>query len=56
MKEFRCEITEYKGSPVFNIYRGDRRLFGFGLQKARAIVSLLEDIKKFIKDNEKDEE
>jgi hypothetical protein len=53
------EKTEFKGQPVIVIRRNenDRYPFSFGLSKARLILEAINDIKKFVAENEvKDEE
>lgn len=59
MKTTETEITEFKGSPVFNIHRikdGQRTdrfslVIGFGVSKAKAILDNVEEIKKFVAEN-----
>ncbi|MEA3307528.1 MAG: hypothetical protein U9Q34_07065 [Elusimicrobiota bacterium] len=48
------ERTEYKGQPVLILKRNenDRYPFSFGMSKARMILEAIEDIKKFVADNE----
>ena len=52
------ERTEYKGQPVIILKRNenDRYPFSFGLGKARMILESIEDIKKFVEENDKKEE
>jgi len=52
------ERSEYKGKPVLIIRRSedDKYPFAFGLGKARMILENLEEIKKFVEDNSKDED
>lgn len=52
------EKTEFKGQPVIVIRRNenDRYPFSFGLSKARLILEAINDIKKFVADNEEKEE
>ena len=52
-----AQIGEYKGSPVITIFINDNEnyKFTFGLGKAKAIISYLDDIKEFIKQNDKSE-
>jgi hypothetical protein len=52
------EKTEYKGQPVIVLKRNenDRYPFSFGLGKARMIVEAIDEIKKFVKENENKEE
>jgi hypothetical protein len=49
-----AEIGEFKGNKVITIFINNdpNYKFTFGLGKARAIVEYLDDIKKFIADNE----
>ena len=48
---------EYKGSPTITIFvsNNENFKFTFGLGKAKAIVEYLDDIKKFIEENDKKE-
>jgi len=52
------ERTEYKGQPVIILKRNenDRYPFSFGLGKARMILESIEDIKKFVEENDNKEE
>jgi len=48
------EKSEFNGRPVIILKRNeeDRYAFTFGLSKARLILENLEDIKKFVEENE----
>lgn len=48
------EKSEFNGRPVIILKRTaeDRYAFTFGLSKARLILENLEDIKKFVEENE----
>ncbi len=48
------ERSEFKGRPVLIIRRdeNDKYPFTFGLTKARLILENLDEIKKFVQDNE----
>ena len=48
------ERSEYKGKPVLVIKDGedDKYPFSFGLTKARKILDNIEEIKKFVEENE----
>lgn len=50
------ERSEFKGRPVLIIRRdeNDKYPFTFGLNKARLILENLEEIKKFVQDNEEE--
>jgi len=50
------ERSEFKGKPVLIIRRdeNDKYPFTFGMSKARLILENLEEIKRFVEDNEKD--
>ncbi|MEW5951026.1 MAG: hypothetical protein GX447_09330 [Elusimicrobia bacterium] len=52
------EKTEYKGQPVLILKRNenDRYPFSFGLGKARMILEAIEDIKKFVEENDNKED
>lgn len=52
------ERSEYKGKPVLVIKRdeNDKYPFAFGLNKARMILENLEEIRRFVEDNSKDEQ
>lgn len=49
------ERTEFKGRPVMVIKRGEDEKFpfSFGLTKAKMILETIEEIKKFVADNDK---
>lgn len=51
------ERSEYKGKPVLIIKRdeNDKYPFAFGLNKAKMILENLEEIKRFVEENAKDE-
>ena len=50
------ERTEYRGKPVLIIKRSedDRFPFSFGLGKARLILENIEEIKKFVEENQEE--
>ena len=50
------EKTEFKGNPIIVLKRteDDRYPMSFGLSKARMILDNLEEIKKFIEENNKE--
>lgn len=49
------ERSEFKGKPVLIIKRSEDEKFpfSFGLTKARMILENIEEIKKFVEENEK---
>jgi len=51
------ERTEYKDKPVLVLKRNedDKYPFSFGLSKARLIIEAIEDIKKFVAENDSEE-
>ncbi len=51
------ERSEFKGKPVLIMKRSedDKYPFTFGLSKARLILENLEEIKRFVEENSKDE-
>ena len=51
------ERSEFKGKPVLIIKRdeNDQYPFSFGLTKARLILENLEEIKRFVEENQKEE-
>jgi hypothetical protein len=51
-------VSEYKGNAIISLpVAGSTKYpFTFGLNKAKAIMQYLDDIKKFIEDNETKEE
>lgn len=51
------ERSEYKGKPVLIIKRdeNDKYPFAFGLNKARLILENIEEIKRFVEENNKEE-
>ena len=48
------ERSEFKGKPLLVIKRDedDKYPFSFGLSKARLIVENIEEIKKFVEENQ----
>ncbi len=50
------ERSEFKGKPVLIIKRdeNDKYPFAFGLNKARLILENLEEIKRFVEENNKE--
>ncbi len=51
------ERSEFKGKPVLILRRteDDKYPFTFGLTKARLILENLEEIKRFVEENDKQE-
>jgi len=51
------ERTEYKGKPVMVIKRdeNDKYPFSFGMTKAKMILENLDEIRRFVEDNSKEE-
>ena len=49
-----AERTEFKGRPVLVLKRGEEEKFpfSFGLTKAKMILENIEEIKKFVEENE----
>jgi hypothetical protein len=49
------ERSEFKGKPVLILRRdeNDKYPFTFGLSKARLLLENLEEIKRFVEENEK---
>jgi len=49
------EKSEYKGKPVLVIKRNEEEKFpfSFGLAKAKMILESIEEIKKFVAENDK---
>lgn len=48
------ERSEYKGNPILVIKRNedDKFPFSFGVSKAKMMIENIEEIKKFVADNE----
>ncbi|MDI6756924.1 MAG: hypothetical protein QME32_02765 [Endomicrobiia bacterium] len=48
------EKSEYKGQPVIVLKRSedDKYPFSFGLNKAKMVIESIEEIKKFVAENE----
>jgi len=51
LPQYVTEQGEYKGNPTISILLGEKRIMGFGLKKAVAILESIEDIKKFVENN-----
>ena len=51
------ERSEFKGKPILILKRNedDKYPFSFGLTKAKLILENLEEIKRFVEENNKDE-
>ena len=51
-------VSEYKGNAIISlpVANSTKFPFTFGLNKAKAIIQYLDDIKKFIEDNDAKEE
>ena len=51
------ERSEYKGKPVMMIKRdeNDKYPFSFGMTKAKMILENLDEIRRFVEDNTKEE-
>ncbi|MBU0573946.1 MAG: hypothetical protein KKH83_05670 [Candidatus Margulisbacteria bacterium] len=49
------ERSEYKGKPILVIKRSEDEKFpfSFGLAKAKMMLECIDDIKKFVADNDK---
>jgi hypothetical protein len=54
-KKMEVTIGEYKGSPVISlpITPDGKFPFTFGLGKAKAILRYIDEIKKFVEENDK---
>jgi hypothetical protein len=54
-KKLEVTIGEYKGSPVISLpLTADGKYpFTFGLGKAKTILKYIDEIKKFVEDNDK---
>ena len=46
--QYRVELSEFKGNKVLTIMKGDKRVLGFGVLKASAIVACFDAIKEFV--------
>lgn len=63
MKKTETIISDYRGSPIITIAKKRvegvdeddkyRNIIGFGLTKARAILENIEEIKRFVEENDK---
>lgn len=47
-EEYTTQMGEYKSSKVLSIFKGERRVMGFGLNKALAILACLDEIAEFV--------
>jgi hypothetical protein len=50
-----AERSEFKGRPILVLKRNEEEKFpfSFGLSKAKMIIENIEEIKKFVEENEK---
>ncbi len=57
-EKLSATVSEYKGNAIISLpVAGSTKYpFTFGLNKAKAIMQYIDDIKKFIDDNESKEE
>ncbi|MBK8946719.1 MAG: hypothetical protein IPM32_15805 [Ignavibacteriae bacterium] len=57
-QKITATVGEYKGNAIISLpVAGSTKYpFTFGLNKAKAILEYLDDIKKFVEDNDKKEE
>lgn len=53
MSQYSTTVGEYKGNKTITINNGDKRVISFGINKAKAILAQVEDIKKFVEENDK---
>jgi hypothetical protein len=55
--DFMVERGEYQGKPVITLRRteNDKFPFSFGLNKARLILENIEEIRKFVQENTREE-
>ena len=44
---FKTEVGEYKGSKTLSIFVEDRRVISFGVNKAKAILACIDQIRQF---------
>jgi hypothetical protein len=51
------EKAEFKGNPIIKLKRNedDQYPFSFGLGKAKLVLQNIEEIKKFVEENDKQE-
>jgi hypothetical protein len=54
-EKLTATVSEYKGNPILSLpVAGSTKYpFTFGLNKAKAILEYLDDIKKFVEENDK---
>jgi|688.fasta_scaffold1657613_1 hypothetical protein len=50
---FKTEVGEYKGSKTLSIMSDDRRIISFGINKAKAILASIDEIRQFVEGSEK---
>lgn len=50
---FKTEVGEYKGSKTLSIMSDDRRIISFGINKAKAILASIDEIRQFVESSEK---
>jgi hypothetical protein len=43
---------EYKGNPLIVLPMGENRDFSFGVGKAKAILEFVDEVKKFVEENQ----
>ena len=56
-RAYKTAITEYEGKPMLTIYECKdvevKKLISFGTTKAKAFIANIDDIKKFVEENDK---
>jgi hypothetical protein len=49
---FRTEVGEYKGHKTISIFSDDKFVVSFGVNKAKAILEVLDDVREFVEKNQ----
>ena len=53
MTGFTTEIGDFKGSKTISILKDEKRIISFGITKVKSILATIEDLKRFVEENEK---
>jgi hypothetical protein len=53
MGDFKVEVGEFKGNKTISLNKEEKRVISFGVGKAKAILACIDDIKKFVAENDK---
>lgn len=50
---YTVEVAEFKGNKTISLSKGDKRIISFGLNKAKAVLACIDQIRDFVAKNDK---